>query len=88
MNSQHFYTIKIKRFFFPVCFLLFTFCLLIFSKTNLPAVREGLSLWANSVVPSIFPFFVATELLLHTQVVNYLGKILNNLMRLLFNIRR
>ena len=88
MTSQHFYTIKIKRNFFPICFLLFTLCLLLFSKTNLPAVKQGLSLWANSVVPSMFPFFVATELLLHTNVVNHLGRILNNCMRYLFNIRR
>ena len=61
------YVIKLKRNLLPMLFLAFTFCLLIFSKSNLPAVKSGLALWANSVVPSLFPFFVATELLMHTN---------------------
>ena len=68
-------------------FLAFTFCLLIFSKSNLPAVKSGLALWANSVVPSLFPFFVATELLMHTNIITLLGHLLNRFMKPLFNIR-
>lgn len=81
-----FYIIKIKRNFLALCFLAFCFCLLLFSNTNLPAVKNGLSLWANSVVPSLFPFFVATELLINTNIVNILGRFFNNLMKPLFNI--
>lgn len=87
MSKPNFYVIKLKRNFFPLLFLCFTFCLLIFSKTNLPAVKSGLSLWANSVVPSLFPFFVATELLMHTNMVTQLGNILNQYMKPLFNVR-
>ena len=47
---------------------------LLFSSSNLPAIKKGLSLWANSVVPSLFPFFVATELLMHTNLVNLFRK--------------
>ena len=50
------------------------------------AVKNGLSLWANSVVPSLFPFFVATELLSHTNIINQLGNILNFIMKPLFNV--
>ena len=57
------------------------------SRSNLPAVKSGLRLWANSVIPSLFPFFVATELLMHTDLVFQLGVILNNCMKPLFNIR-
>lgn len=69
------YVIKLKRNFLPMLFLGFTFCLLIFSKSNLPAVKSGLLLWANSVIPSLFPFFVATELLMHTNLVPLLRKL-------------
>ena len=86
MQKANFYVIKLKRNFLPMLFLLFTFCLLIFSKTNLPAVKKGLSLWANSVVPSLFPFFVATEMLMHTNIVNQLGIIFNGIMKPLFNV--
>ena len=61
--------------------------MLLFSTSNLPAIKKGLSLWANSVVPSLFPFFVATELLMNTNFVNVLGRFLNKIMKPLFNIR-
>ena len=83
---NNFYVIKLKRNIFSLVFLAFTFGLLIFSNTNLSAVKSGLSLWANSVVPSLFPFFIATELLMHTNIVNQLGIILNKFMKPLFNV--
>lgn len=85
-SKCHFFVLKIKRNFFAIAFLLFTMCLLLFSKNNLPAIKNGLTLWATSVVPSLFPFFVATELLLHTTLIPFLGRILNKIMRPLFNI--
>lgn len=85
--KQNFYVLKLRKNFFPIIFIVFTLCLLIFSKSNLPAVKSGLTLWANSVVPSLFPFFVATELLMHTNIVSQLGLILNNYMKPLFNVR-
>ena len=81
------YTIKLKRNLLPLLFLGFTFCLLIFSKSNLPAVKSGLALWANSVIPSLFPFFVATELLMHTNIITLFGNLLNRFMKPFFNIR-
>ncbi|MCF0126776.1 MAG: sporulation integral membrane protein YlbJ, partial [Clostridia bacterium] len=82
-----FYVLKLKKNFLPLCFLIFTFCLLLFSKTNLPAVKSGLLLWANSVIPSLFPFFVATELLMHTNIVFQLGILFNRFMKPIFNVR-
>lgn len=57
-----------------------------FSRSNLNAVKDGLFLWATAVVPSLFPFFVSTELLYSTNIVSYLGKLLNPIMRPLFNV--
>lgn len=85
--KPNFYVLKIKRNILPIIFLCFTMCLLIFSKSNLPAVKSGLTLWATSVVPSLFPFFVSTELLMHTNIVNIFGNILNKYMKPLFNVR-
>lgn len=86
-SKCHFYILKIKRNVFALIFLAFLFCLLCFSTSNLPAIKKGLSLWANSVVPSLFPFFVATELLMNTNFINILGTFFNKLMKPLFNIR-
>ena len=83
----HFLVLKIKRNFFSLIFLIFCASLLLFSTSNLPAIKKGLALWANSVIPSLFPFFVATELLMNTNFINILGKFLNKFMKPLFNIR-
>ena len=86
-SKCHFYIIKVKQNFLALIFLAFCASLLLFSSTNLPAVKKGLLLWANSVVPSLFPFFVATELLMNTNFVYIMGRFLNKIMKPLFNIR-
>lgn len=47
--------------------------LILFSRDNLVASKEGLSLWASSVVPALLPFFIACELLSCTNIIDYLG---------------
>ncbi len=86
-KKNNFIVLKIKRNFLSLLFLFFTISILIFSKTNLPAIKSGLSLWANSVIPSLFPFFVATELLIHTNLFYKLGNYFNIFMKPIFNIR-
>ena len=85
--KNNFIVLKLKRNYISLLFLLFTLSILIFSNSNLAAVKSGISLWATSVVPSLFPFFVATELLMHTNIVYHIGNILNRFMKPLFNIR-
>ena len=87
MKTNHFYIIKLKQLIIPSILILFTGSLVIFSSSNLVAAKSGLVLWANSIVPSLFPFFVATELLSHTNFAYYLGKFLNRFMKPLFNVR-
>ena len=87
MKKNNFYIFRIKQLILPFVLIIFTICLVLFSKSNLIASKNGLILWANSVVPSLFPFFVATELLSHTNFTYYLGKILNRFMKPIFNVR-
>lgn len=84
--TNKFIFLSIKRNILPAIFCLFTLCLIIFSKSNLVAAKEGLLLFTNSIVPSLFPFFIATELLSYTTIVTKLGKLLNPIMRPIFNI--
>ncbi len=67
-------------------FLLFSICLVLFSSANIQAGKSGLKLWATSIVPSLFPFFVAIEVLSKTQIPRYFGKVFNKFMKPLFNI--
>ena len=77
---------KLKRMIIPTLFVLFAICLVLFSSSNLSAAQNGLTLWATSVIPSLFPFFVATELLSYTNIIHILGKFFNKLMKPVFNV--
>lgn len=79
-------TFSVRKNILPIVFVLFVITLVIFSKSNLNAAKNGLILWANAVIPSLFPFFIATELLGYTTVVKWLGKLLDKLMRPIFNV--
>lgn len=46
----------------------------------------GLLLFANSVVPALLPFFIATEVLSHTNIVLKIGELFNRYMRPIFNV--
>lgn len=85
---KHFrvFVFRIKRNILPAIFLLFLMCLILFSSTNMQAAKSGLKLWANSVVPSLFPFFIATEVLSKTRIPYHFGKLFNKLMKPIFNI--
>ena len=78
--------INIKKNIIPIIFLLFTICLIVFSKSNIQVVRNSLNIWVNNVIPSLFPFFIATELLNHTNIPNFVGNIFNKIMRPIFNV--
>lgn len=83
---MNFIVISIRKYFFTIFFLLFIICLLLFSNNNLIAAQNGLVLWATKVLPSLFPFFVATELLCQTNFTYILGKLLNKFMKPIFNV--
>ncbi len=78
--------LNIKKNFIPILFCIFTILLAVFSKDNMLAAQNGLLLFANSVLPSLLPFFIATELLRSTNIIYSIGKVLNSIMRPLFNV--
>lgn len=50
------------------------------------AVRSGLSLCANAVIPSLFPFFVLSALTVELGLAQPLGRLLKGVMRPLFRV--
>lgn len=86
INRVHFLFVSLKRNLLPTIFCIFTICLVLFSKDNLAATKDGLKLWANSVVPSLLPFFIATELLSYTNIIYKVSKLFNPIMRPIFNV--
>ena len=83
---MRFFVLSVKRNILPIFFILFTIGLVLFSKSNLTATKNGLVLWATCVVPSLFPFFVVTNLLTQTKIIYSIGKLLDKFMKPIFNV--
>lgn len=76
----------LKRNLLTILFTSFLIFLVVFSNNNLIAAKEGLTLWATCVVPSLLPFFIATELLNYTNIAQILGRLLHPIMKPIFNV--
>ena len=70
----------------PLICIIFIITLILFSKTAVSSALKGINLWLYVVFPSLFPFFVAAEILNRTGFVKAAGIILEPLMRPLFNV--
>ena len=81
-----FLVINLKKYFFTIIFSIFIILLFILSEPILNATKLGLELWAFKILPSLFPFFVATELLLKTNITSILGRTFNKFMKPIFNV--
>ena len=86
LSPIKFFVFSLRKNFFTIVIIIFTLLLVVFSTSNLNAAKNGLALWANNVIPALFPFFIATELLSHTNIIKVLGKCFNKFMRPIFNI--
>ena len=78
--------LKFKKYIIPITFIIFTLSLIVFSKSNISAVKTGLNLWVNNIIPSLFPFFIAVELLNNTFLPRLIGKVFHSIMKPLFNV--
>ena len=78
--------INIRKNFVSLLFFLFTVCLIIFSKSNIASVKNSLNIWVNNIIPSLLPFFIATELINKTNIPDLIGSTLNKIMRPFFNV--
>jgi len=63
-----------------------TLALLFFPQESMQAARDGLTLCYNVIIPSLFPFFVLSSLVVELGLAGYLGRLLEGVMRPLFNV--
>lgn len=62
---------KLQLLFFT---LFLIFCMLVFAiypQTYIPTAKNGILLFANNVLPSLFPFFIFTKLLIQLHVLEF-----------------
>ena len=63
-----------------------TLALMLYPQESMAAVREGLTLCFNVIIPSLFPFFVLSALVVDLGLAGHLGRALEGVMRPLFNV--
>lgn len=60
--------------------------MILFSEDSLRASKSGIDLWFNAVLPSLFPFFVCSNLMIKMGIHKIIGNLLEPIMRPLFNV--
>ena len=63
-----------------------TLSLVIWPQESMDAARTGLQLCYNVIIPSLFPFFVLSALVVELGLAGYIGRALERIMRPLFNV--
>lgn len=70
----------------PLIALILAVMMLIYPLASWEAGVRGLAIWWDVLFPSLFPFFVISELMLGFGIVHFIGKLLDPLMQPLFRI--
>lgn len=68
------------------CILLIIFFLIRYPSIAIDSAKKGLLLWYNSVLPSLFPFMVCTNILVTLNFFKLLEKFFSRPMKFLFNL--
>ena len=63
-----------------------TLALMLYPQPSMEAAKSGLALCYNVIIPSLFPFFVLSSLVVELGLAGYLGRLLEGLMRPLFHV--
>ena len=77
---------KMKTILLAAGVALMAISMILLPEESLEASIRGLNMWWGIVFPSLFPFFVISELLIGVGVVTFMGVILEPLMRPLFRV--
>lgn len=70
-----------------ILLLFFVIEILTESSTILASVKFSFSIWTNSIFPSLFPFFVLSEILINYGFIELVGELFKPLMNHLFRVK-
>ncbi len=65
-----------KRLLTILCVLLFFTAMLIFPKETFQGASSGVLLWFHTVLPTLLPFLIISNLLIHTGAINLISRLL------------
>lgn len=66
--------------------VLFIGAIFVFPSESIEASKHGISLWFNTLFPAQFPFIIGANILIGIGAVNFIGVLLEPIMRPIFNI--
>lgn len=77
---------RVRDLFLGLALLCATLALMLYPKPSMEAARTGLQLCYNVIIPSLFPFFVLSSLVVELGLAGYLGRLLEGIMWPLFHV--
>ena len=75
-----------RDFLLGLALLTATLALMFWPQQSMEAAKTGLQLCYNVIIPSLFPFFVLSTLVVELGLAGYVGRVLEGIMRPLFNV--
>lgn len=73
-----------KQIFYAMASIAFFFIMLCFPKETLAGASDGLLLWFQIVLPTLLPFFIFTNLLIHTNSIVYISYLCRPILQRIF----
>lgn len=76
---------SIKILFFCLS-IIWGICLFIYSNEVILSVRNAIIIWGQNIIPSLYPFFILSEILIYFDAFKLLGNIMNPIMKHIFHL--
>ena len=86
MKKKKIYFVNLKFAMLYAVLVLLIILILLNSKSSIEAVKGSLIICYQTLIPSLFPFFVLSGLLINSGFVQILGSVLNPIIRPLFRV--
>lgn len=80
------HNLNIKGLMFPILFLFLMILIILNPKNSLNAALVGVDIWFFTILPSLLPFFILSEITIRLGVVNFIGSLMSPLMLPIFNV--
>lgn len=75
-----------KRFFSTICVILLFILMLLFPQSVFEGASFGILLWFNTVLPTLLPFIIISNLLIHTRAIDWIAKVTSPFMCRIFQV--
>lgn len=79
---------KFFDYFIIISLIILLFSCLIYKTLVFNTISYSLNIWVNTLIPSMFPFFVIADILINYGITNYIPNFITNILCKFFNISK